>query len=281
VTPLRKASLTSLALAAFAGNSLFCRAALRSSRLDFVSFTSLRLVSGALVLLLLVRLRGGKREGGGSWGSAAALFLYAIAFSAAYLTLTAGTGALLLFGAVQATMLGHALLLGERFRRLQFAGLLVALGGLVGLLLPGLSAPPLWGALLMVFAGAAWGIYSLRGRVKPASLGDPLLVTAGNFARAAPAALLLSGLLWQRAVPDAAGALYAVASGGLTSGLGYALWYSVVPSMQSSQAAALQLLVPVLAGFGSVFLLGEPLTLRLVLAALAIIGGIALVIRGR
>lgn len=275
MTPLRLATITALALLAFAGNSLLCRAALAHSPLDPASFTTLRLVSGALVLWLLVQSRTALPAGRGSWPSALALFAYAAAFSFAYVTLPAGTGALLLFGAVQASMIGWGLLQGERIAPLQLAGLLLALGGLVGLLLPGLSAPPLAGALLMIVAGVAWGAYSLRGK----AAGDPTRVTAGNFVRAVPLALLLSLLTLGQARLDAAGMAYAVASGAITSGVGYAIWYTALPYLRATSAATLQLSVPVTAAGGGIVWLGEPLTLRLVAAAAAILGGIALVIR--
>ena len=274
----RAAALTTLAMLAFAGNSLLCRAALNHTGIDAASFTTVRLASGALMLWLLVRLRDGRQTGAGNWPSALALVVYAAGFSFAYLSLPAATGALLLFGAVQATMIGRGLWAGERFRRLQLVGLVLALGGLVGLLLPGLSAPPLVGSLLMLGAGVAWGVYSLRGR----GAGDPTRVTAGNFARAVPIAaalsLLTSVLKYGNATPDSAGLVYAVLSGALASGIGYAIWYTALPLLKATSAATVQLSVPVLAALGGVALLGEPLSLRLVLASVAILGGIALVI---
>jgi drug/metabolite transporter (DMT)-like permease len=262
---------------AFAGNSLLCRLALKQTSLDASSFTTLRLVSGALVLWLIVRSRHGKPMAGGNWWSALALFGYAAGFSIAYIHLPAASGALLLFGAVQATMIGYGLTRGERFRRPQLAGLLLALGGLVGLLLPGLTAPPLLGSILMLSAGVAWGIYSLRGK----GAGDATLVTAGNFMRAAPLALMLSLLLWGQTRLDITGMVYAVASGAIASGLGYTIWYTVLPSLKSTHAATVQLSVPVLATLGGVAFLGESITPRLVLASAAILGGIALVILER
>ncbi|MGH8125671.1 MAG: DMT family transporter [Rhodanobacteraceae bacterium] len=271
---LRTTIFTALALIAFAGNSLLCRAALAHTRIDAASFTTVRLLSGVVVLWCLVWLRGGARMGGGNWLSALALFAYAAGFSFSYLHLTAAAGALLLFGAVQITMIGHGFWSGERMRSLQIIGLVLACGGLVGLLLPGLSAPPLAGALLMLGAGIAWGVYSLRGKRG----GDPLKVTAGNFLRAAPMALVLSLLLSARTSPDPAGIGYALLSGALTSGVGYAIWYTALPFLKSTTAATVQLSVPILAAAGGVFFLGEPLTFRLLVASIAIIGGIALVI---
>jgi drug/metabolite transporter (DMT)-like permease len=266
--------LTTLAMIAFAGNSLLCRAALKHTTIDAASFTTIRLISGAMMLWLVVRISRGTRTGTGNWPSALALFAYAAGFSFAYVSLPAATGALLLFGAVQATMIGHGIWAGERLLKLQLAGLVLALVGLAGLLLPGLSAPPVIGSLLMLGAGVAWGVYSLRGR----GAGDPIRVTAGNFLRAVPVAAVLSVLMVDRASLDSAGILYAVASGALASGIGYAIWYTALPALQAAKAATVQLSVPVIAAVGGTVFLGEPLTLRLVLSSVAILGGIALVI---
>ena len=270
--------LTLIAMLAFAGNSLLCRAALRNTGIDAGSFAIVRILAGALALWLIVFLRSKRtqRQGAGSWLSGLALFVYAAAFSFAYVNLPSGTGALLLFGAVQATMIGFGLWRGERMGATQSVGLLVACAGLIALLLPGLSAPPLQSALLMMFAGAAWGIYSLRGK----GAGDPTQVTAGNFARATVPALLLGVaiLLGRGASWDATGLAYAVVSGALTSGVGYAIWYLAVRKLRATTAATVQLCVPVLAALGGTLFLGEPLTVRLVLASAAILGGIALVI---
>jgi drug/metabolite transporter (DMT)-like permease len=272
--PPRVVLYTVLAMLAFAGNSLLCRVALRDTGIDAASFTGVRLLSGSLMLWLLAGLRGRRVAGSGSFLSACALFVYAAGFSFAYLGLSAATGALLLFAAVQATMTGVGLWRGERLDARQLAGLVLAAGGLVGLLLPGLSAPPLPASALMLLAGAAWGVYSLRGR----GAGDPLQVTAGNFLRTLPVTAVLSLLLWRHATPDVAGTGYAVASGALASGIGYALWYAALPGLRATSAATVQLSVPVLAAAGGIVLLGEPLTLRLVGASAAILGGIALVI---
>lgn len=271
-------ALTALAMAAFASNSLLCRLALQHTAIDPASFTTARLLSGALVLWALVRWRG--QRPAGDWRSAAALFVYAAAFSYAYLSLSAGTGALLLFGAVQATMLGWGLWRGQRLRLGQTAGLVLAMGGLVALLWPGVTAPPAVGALLMLAAGVAWGVYSLRGR----GAGDPTAVTAGNFVRAAVLALPLAVAALPRAQVDAAGLLWALCSGAVTSGLGYAVWYTALKGLHPTSSASVQLSVPVLTALGGVALLSEPLTLRLALCSLAILGGIAWVIasgRGR
>lgn len=266
--------LTVIAMIAFAGNSLLCRLALKETGIDAASFTSIRIVSGALVLWLIVRLRSGEHRAAGSWWSALALFVYAAGFSFAYVSLTAATGALLLFGAVQITMIGYGLWRGERLRKPQILGLACALGGLLGLLLPGLSAPPLAGSMLMIGAGMAWGIYSLRGK----GAGDPISATAGNFMRAVPFSLGLSIALLSSAAVDQAGFWYAVSSGALTSGIGYAVWYTALRGLTATSAATVQLSVPVIAAVGGIFFLGETVTLRLLITSLAILGGVALVI---
>ena len=271
---VRLIGLTSLAMIAFAGNSLLCRQALKHTAIDPASFTAIRLVSGALVLWLLVRLKHNALQGQGNWSSAFALFAYAAGFSFAYISLSAASGALLLFGAVQVTMIGHGLWIGERLRALQVVGVLLAFGGLVGLLLPGLSAPPLTGASLMIGAGIAWGVYSLRGK----GAGDPTRVTAGNFMRAVPITIVLSVFTLNFASVDTAGIYLAISSGALASGLGYAIWYTVLPALKNTSAASVQLSVPVIAALGGIVFLGEPMTLRLILASIAILGGIALVI---
>ncbi len=282
MSDIRIVTLTALAMLAFAGNSLLCRLALQHTPIDPASFTAIRLVGGALMLWLVVTLKRSAhahahatvKTGGGNWLSAFALFVYAAGFSFAYVSLSAATGALLLFGAVQATMIGHGMWAGERFGRPQWVGLALAFCGLLSLLLPGLSAPPLFGSALMLCAGVAWGIYSLRGK----GAGDPTLVTAGNFMRAVPMALVLSVLMLNNRSLDALGLGYALASGALASGVGYAIWYTALPGLKATQAATVQLSVPVLAAVGGIVFLGEALTLRLILASMAILGGIALVI---
>lgn len=276
MTAARVLLLTMLAMAAFAANSLLCRVALRDTTIDAVTFTTVRLIAGAITLWLIVVLRSRKPGVAGSWYSALALFAYAIAFSWAYRSLSAAAGALLLFGSVQATMIAYGLWAGERLRGWQWIGLTLALGGLTGLMLPGLSAPPLSGALLMITAGMAWGVYSLRGK----GSGDPVGATAGNFLRTVPIALALSLALLGDAHWDQAGVWYAVASGAVASGIGYAIWFAALPELRATSAATVQLSVPVIAAVGAILFLGESLTLRLVLASVTILGGIALVITG-
>ncbi|QAU33726.1 DMT family transporter [Janthinobacterium sp. 17J80-10] len=273
----RVIGMTALAMLAFAGNSLLCRVALKDTGIDAASFTTIRLVSGAVMLWLLVCTRRGTYSGSGSWLSALMLFAYAAGFSFAYLSLPAAAGALILFGAVQATMITHGIVRGERFRGRQLLGLVLAFGGLVGLMLPGLSAPPLYGSLLMLAAGGAWGIYSLRGK----GAGDPLRVTAGNFIRAIPFAIVLSAFSFKAISVDGAGFWYALASGAITSGVGYAIWYTALPALKATNAATVQLSVPVIAALGGIVFLGESLTMRLAITSVAIIGGIALVVMSK
>ncbi len=267
---------------AFAANSVLCRLALATTPLDAATFTVVRLLAGALVLGVVVFGRARRASSGaGSWLSAAALFVYAAAFSFAYVVLPTGTGALLLFGAVQLSMIGYGLARGERFSAVQTLGFASALGGVVYLLLPGLSAPPPGPAALMVAAGAAWGVYSLRGR----GAKDPAAVSAGNFLRTLPltAVLALAALFTPLAAVqfDTLGIVYAALSGAVTSGLGYLVWYAALPSLRATAAATVQLSVPVLAALGGVVFIGEPISLRLGVAAAAILGGIALVLRVR
>jgi drug/metabolite transporter (DMT)-like permease len=262
---------------AFAGNSLLCRVAFRHTSIDAASFSAIRLISGAMVLWLVAKLFHTSRTGRGNWLSALSLFAYATCFSFAYMSLSAGMGALLLFGAVQATMIAYGISTGDRLRTLQLVGLVLALGGLVGLLLPGLSAPPLVGSILMLAAGVAWGVYSLRAK----GTGDPTKVTAGNFLLTVPFALVLMIFMIDKVSLDSSGVWYAVASGAVASGIGYAIWYSVLPSLKATSAATIQLSVPIIAAFGGVIFLGESVTLRLVSASVAILGGIALAIRGK
>jgi drug/metabolite transporter (DMT)-like permease len=274
---LRTAALTAAALLGFAANSILCRMALQPRLVDAATFTTIRIVSGAVVLVLLARTSVRAEASGGSWASAAALFAYAAAFSFAYLRIGAGVGALLLFGAVQATMLIWALRSGERLRPLQWLGLAAAIGGVVALVLPGLSAPDPIGAGLMLAAGVAWGVYSLRGR----GTARPLAATAANFVRTVPFTLALSLAAPGPIAVSPRGAALAAASGALASGVGYSLWYAALPGLTAARAAVLQLLVPVLAAAAAVALLGEPLTTRLVAAGAAILGGVALAIGAR
>src|SRR5437764_370360 len=259
---------------AFAANSLLCRLALKRTAIDPITFTSIRIISGAIALWLILKSRGGITRSSGSWLSALALFVYAAAFSLAYINLPAGTGALLLFAAVQATMISWGFRKGERLHIRQCIGLVLASAGLLLLLSPGISTPPLGGAGLMLSAGVAWGIYSLRGKM----ITDPASATCGNFLRAIPLAVFFSIALqvWIRF--DRAGAAYAMVSGAITSGLGYVIWYAVLPQLKATSAATVQLSVPVLTAIGGILFLSEPVTLGFFISAIAVLGGIALVV---
>ncbi|WP_193100573.1 DMT family transporter [Burkholderia sp. Z1] len=274
---VRVVALTSVAMLAFASNSLLCRLALQAGRIDAASFGSVRLVAGALMLAIIVRTSARRPVPPADWPAAAMLFAYVACFSFAYLTVSAATGALILFGAVQLTMFAWGWRAGERFAPAGWAGFGVALGGLLYLVSPGLAAPTPQGAALMTVAGVAWGIYSIRGR-KPA---DPVAATAGNFLRAAPLALALSAVLAARIHLTPAGVALAVLSGALTSGLGYVVWYAALRHLTAMRAAAIQLSVPPLAACGAVLLLSEQPTWRLALASAAILGGVAAVLATR
>lgn len=270
--------LAALALGAFAANSVLARLALGTGHIDPASFTAIRLLSGAVALGLLLRARGGARATPtGRWAGALLLFLYAAPFSFAYVTLPTGTGALVLFGAVQLTMIGAGLRAGERPQVREWAGLLAACSGLVYLNLPGLGSPAPIGVALMAVAGASWGLYSLRGQ----SAGSPLPRTAASFLLAAPLGVVLAVARMGSLHMSTPGVLAAIASGALASGGGYAIWYSVLPSLSATRAGTIQLAVPVLAAAGGVAVLGEQISLRLVLSAVTILGGVALAGRSR
>jgi drug/metabolite transporter (DMT)-like permease len=265
---------TGFALIAFATNSVLCRMALWESAIDPAGFTAVRLASGAVTLLLVSAVFRGKPGSmpGGSWASGAALFIYAAAFSFAYVSLSAGTGALILFGAVQATMILFALWSGERLRAQGWIGLVLALAGLVYLVSPGLEAPSAAGSALMAAAGISWGIYSLRGR----NGADPLAATTGNFVRTLPLVAGLSVLALQKSTLSTKGILLAAASGSAASGLGYVVWYFALRGLAATQAATVQLAVPVLAALGGVIFLSEDISMRLLLSAIMILSGIRL-----
>lgn len=266
--------LAALAMTAFAANSLLCRMALVETDIDPASFTFWRLTSGALMLTLLVVMRNQKPLQEGNMASAVALFVYAAGFSFAYISMTTGAGALLLFGAVQVTMISWGLFKGERMSALQWGGFLLALIGLILLLLPNAAVPQLSSALMMLAAGIAWGVYSLKGK----GAKFPIEATAGNFIRATPLALVLLLIFWPGGELHAEGIMYAVVSGAIASALGYALWYSILVHIAAIKAATLQLSVPVLAVFAGWLFLDETVTLRIILSSLAVIGGVAMVI---
>jgi drug/metabolite transporter (DMT)-like permease len=268
---------TGLALIAFAANSVFCRRALQQQAIDPATFSTIRFASGATVLLAITGMRTRSHTSSGSWGAAAILAFYAIPFAFAYVLLTAGTGALILFGTVQVTMLGAALLGGERINSWQVIGLAVALVGLVYLVWPGLAAPSPIGAVLMALAGVGWGLYSLRGR----GAIDPVQQTTSNFVRAVPLILLASLASVAEFHISASGAALAAASGVLATGLGYVAWFAALPGLTAVKASIVQLAVPVIAGIGGVVLLSEPVQGRLIGASILVLGGIALAILSR
>ena len=278
VSPLYTSLCTGLALVAFAANSVLCRLALGEGTIDAASFTTVRIASGALTLWLICAWTTSGATRGGSWLSAACLFGYAAAFSFAYLSLDAGTGALILFGAVQVTMISVGLARGERPRRLEWIGLISAVAGLVYLMLPGFeNTPSLGGSLLMTSAGLAWGLYSLRGRTQT----NPLTETTGNFIRATPAAVVCSLFALGSLEISTKGALLATASGALTSGLGYVVWYAAVRGLTATRAATVQLAVPILAALGGAALLAESISGRLVTAAVLVLGGVGIAVTVR
>jgi len=272
---MRTAVYSTIALIAFASNSVLCRLALQRATVDPATFTTIRMISGAAMLLLVMAWTGRDApQKTGSWATAGILSLYAVPFSFAYTGLTTGTGALILFGSVQVTMLIAAVRSGERPHWGEWLGLIVALAGLVYLVLPGLSAPPLMAAALMGIAGCCWGIYSLRGR----TAANPLAQTTSNFVRSVPMVLVASFVMRERFHAELRGTLLAVASGALTSGLGYVAWYTALRGMTAVRAAVLQLAVPILAAVGGVVLLAESISARLVLSTIMVLGGIALAI---
>ena len=275
---VRAVGYTSFALIAFAANSVLCRLALGEATIDAASFTTIRLVSGALVLLL-VNAAGKTRAvvDSGNWTSALMLFLYAVTFSFAYISLNTGTGALILFASVQATMIIFAIYKDERLGLMGSLGLFAALAGLSYLVFPGLTAPSPSGAALMAVAGISWGIYSLRGR----GSRSPVTVTRDNFLRSTPFVLLISLIFLDNLYITFTGAFFAALSGGLTSAIGYVIWYAALRNHSATSAALVQLLVPVLAALGGVVLLSEALTVRLLLSSAMIIGGVALALTQR
>ena len=270
--------LVTLTMTAFAANSLLARLALGAGAIDAASYTFVRLGAGALVLVALASVQKKAAVGtvlkNGHWMSAMALFVYAAGFSYAYLVLETGMGALILFAMVQATMIGWGLYRGDRPLVFEWMGLIIAFCAFIWLVSPGLSAPDPVGTFLMAAAGVAWGVYSLRGR----GAVDPLAATAGNFALSLPAGLVVFVIAVGSVSADPFGIFLAVVSGALTSGLGYALWYRVLPQITATQAAIVQLTVPVIAAAGGVVFAGEPVTVRFAIASLLILGGVALAI---
>lgn len=274
---VRTLALTAAAMVAFAANSVLCRLALGAGLIDAASFATVRTVAGAVLLGVILLLRSGKRTDRPNWRSVVTLYLYMVFFSFAYLSLSAGTGALVLFGAVQLTMFVVALRAGEHFSALSWIGLTIAIAGLVYLVSPGMTAPDPLGAVLMAVAGISWGFYSLVGR----SASDPVEATAYNFIYAVPLVVATSLVFMGRFDVSAAGAAYAIASGAVASGIGYVIWYAALKGLRATSAATVQLSVPVIAAVGGVVLLSEAITLRLIVASVATLGGVALVLLQR
>lgn len=268
----RTAAISAAVLVCFAANSLLCRAALGAGRSDPATFTAVRLASGAIALGLLLAASRRARPAGGSWGSALTMAAYAVTFSLAYVRIAAGVGALVLFAFVQASMIGYGVATGSRLGARGWTGAALAIGGLAWLTLPGAGAPDAAGVVLMAIAGVAWGVYSIRGRRS----ADPLATTADNFARAAPLGVLFLVVQAGAAHASPSGLVLAAASGAIASGVGYAMWYAVLPALGAARAGTLQLAVPVIAAAGAALLLGERLTPRLLGAGLAILAGVAL-----
>ena len=269
--------LTAVAMVAFAANSVLCRLALGAGLIDAASFATVRTISGAVLLAAILLLRQETVAARPDWRSVVALYLYMVFFAFAYLSLSAGTGALILFGAVQLTMFTVALRSGEHFPKISWAGLALAIAGLVYLVSPGLTAPDPLGAALMTIAGVSWGAYSLVGR----SAKDPVEATAHNFLYAVPLVVATSLVFIGDLAVTAAGAAYAVVSGAVASGVGYVIWYTALRGLTGTGAATVQLSVPVIAAIGGVILLSEAVTLRLVVASAATLGGVALVLAQR
>lgn len=276
---MRAILLTSFALTAFALNSILCRMALGPGEADAAGFSAVRLLSGAAMLAALLAANGKPRSltSDGNWLSGLFLFAYVICFSFAYLGLTTGTGALLLFGSVQFTMVTAAVYRGERPGGLEWVGLVIAIAGLGYLVFPGLASPPPVNSVLMVAAGVAWGFYTLRGKGSK----DPLSDTAGNFIRAVPMALIAAVPFYSQIALSPRGLVLAVLSGAIASGIGYAVWYAAMRHLTATRAAILQLSVPVLAAAGGIVFLAESASLRLAIAAALILGGIGIVIFGK
>jgi drug/metabolite transporter (DMT)-like permease len=280
---VRTLVLVALAMLAFAANSIFARLALGAAEIDAAGYTGVRMLAGAVTLALLLAYQrrpvaiGGAFRTGSRWITAAALLGYAIAFSYAYQYLGAGMGALILFATVQTSMLGWALIKGDRPGLIALAGMAVALGAFVYLVSPGLVAPHPLGAALMIVAGLSWAVYSLLGRGSK----EPLVDTAYNFILAVPVSLALCALSLAQGLPSQLGLVWAIASGALASGVGYAIWYRALPRLSRSSAAIVQLTVPAIAAAGGILFIGETLTWRLIIASALILGGIAIALTAR
>ncbi len=273
--------ITAFALTAFAGNSILCRLALGDATIDAASFTSIRLLSGIIVLFIILQLTQGKKENlertKGSWKAGLMLFIYAIGFSYAYISLETGTGALILFASVQITMIGLSIIKGNKLFLIEWVGIAIAFAGFTYLMLPGVAAPSFYGFVFMTAAGMAWGVYTLAGKGSK----NPLADTAHNFFKTLPLVVVLVLATFLKSHLSSEGIILAILSGGLTSGIGYTIWYMALGGLSPIQAAILQLLVPVIAAAGGILFSAEVLSLRLVMSAMLILGGILIVILGK
>lgn len=272
-------TLTCLALIALSANSVLCRLALENDAIDASSFTVLRLLSGAIVLLIIISTTRNTAvtSSRGSWSASFMLFLYAITFSYAYISLDTGTGALILFGSVHITMILLSHISGTRLHITEWFGVIIAFAGFIYLILPGITTPSFIGFLLMTVAGIAWGIYTLKGHGSK----SPLMDTAYNFFRTIPFVVLLAISTFNNINYTSEGILLALLSGGITSGIGYTIWYIVLGGLSSTQAAALQLTIPVIAAIGGVIFVSEAITFRLIISATMVLGGILIVVLGK
>ena len=284
---LQTLGYTVLALIAFAANSVLCRVALKDDTIDPSSFTSIRLLSGILMFVLLLAFSRKTKQATNkkqadkkpvySWLSGAFLFTYAIAFSYAYVSLETGVGALVLFGAVQVSMIIASFVMGNKLSLWEWLGLSISFSGLVYLLYPTLATPSIFGFMLMTLSGIAWGMYTILGR----NSQDPFKDTAANFKYTAPLVLVLFLATLSSQHISLYGAVLAVASGALASALGYTIWFMALKGLSETEAAVVQLSVPVIAAFGGVFFASEAISMRLIVACVLVLGGIVLVMFGR
>jgi drug/metabolite transporter (DMT)-like permease len=284
---LETSLLTVLALIAFAANSVLCRLALGGEAIDASSFTAIRLLSGAITLFIILSIKGSIKESNkrgnkgasskGSWTASFALFIYAIAFSYAYLSVDTGTGALILFGSVQITMIMLSLIAGTRLHLIEWSGVMLAFSGFIYLILPNITTPSMNGFILMTVSGISWGIYTLKGRGSK----NPLMDTSYNFLRTIPLVAILVVLTLHYMHYSVEGVILALVSGAITSGVGYTIWYIALGGLSSTQAAVIQLSVPVIAAIGGVLFVSEEITMRLIVSATVVLTGILMVILGK
>lgn len=272
---MRTFILTALALIAFAANSVLCKYALGNNAIDAFSFTNIRLLSGAIVLFLLLKINKNNSQASskGSWISSAMLFIYALCFSYAYRTLDTGTGALILFGAVQITIILQSIISGNKLRLFEWIGILISFFGFIYLISPGVTAPSLIGFILMTISGVAWGIYTVKGQTSK----NPLADTTYNFIKTLPFLIITYLIAMNNSYYSLQGILLAIVSGGITSGIGYTIWYMAIRKLTPVQTAVVQLLVPLIAAFGGVLFISEIISIRLVISSVLILGGVLII----